>query len=446
MIVKFIKHFLPKGLLGRALLIIISPLILLQVISVWVFLDRHVERVTLQLSDSLTNEIAYVLQMMERYPEDQTSLIKQARSNYGYLEFEFIADEILPNAPAPDLGYVARILSERLERLNKPYRIDDRLFRKEMSLFIQRVDGVLKIRINGKRLFSVTTIIFILWMIGSSMLLFAIASMFMRNQIRPIRRLATAVDAFGKDQDAPITIKPEGANEVRQVALAFNRMQERIRRQMRQRTDMLSAVSHDLRTPITRMMLQIEFLEEVAAKQELQADLDEMQQMIGAYLAFARAQDEEAKEVVALKNFLDKTTRHYKAEGLQLDVHLESHLTLNARPVALRRLFDNLLTNAQRYAKTARVYIAERRNYDHAQANEPVIEILIDDDGPGIEEKDREAAFQPFVRLDRSRNLSSVGTGLGLAIVRDIVHIHGGKIMLEDSPLGGLRVRVRLPK
>ena len=318
-----------------------------------------------------------------------------------------------------------------------------------MRLLVQLPQGVLSITIPGKRLFSITIWIFVMWVVGASILLFTIASIYMRNQVRPLRRLAKVVDAFGKGQDESRAYTASGAKEIRQAALAFNFMRERIRRQMRQRTDMLSAISHDLRTPITRMLLETELMQDEAAKMNLRDELGRMQTMVEAYLAFARGQGEEKVEWVKLNELVDKMVVTLRQEGHHIDQHIEGVIHIQARPIAMRRLLDNLLYNAVRYADNVRIYVAKRKSGKkeiHHQTMPDMIEMLIDDNGPGIEPSDYERAFQPFTRLDTSRGSNRANTGLGLSIVRDIVHSHGGQIQLETSPLGGLRVRIRLPE
>ncbi|MFK7865929.1 MAG: ATP-binding protein [Alphaproteobacteria bacterium] len=445
-LLKYIKLLLPRSLLGRGLLIIFLPLLLLQIISIWVFLDRHVDQVSWRLANSLAAEIHYTVDQIEAYPQDQDKLLETAKSTFEFEALSLDDDAILPNQPALPLGYIGSIVERAMAKLARPVRVDDRNFRDSLTVKVQLPQGVLNIKIPGKRLFSVTIIVFILWMLGSSIILFGIAAIFMRNQVRPLKRLALAAESFGKGLQDKQSFKLEGALEVRQAAIAFNQMKERIRRQIRQRTDMLSAVGHDLRTPITRMQLQIEMMDgEDQNRNDLQADLKQMHEMIEAYLAFARGQGEERTVELSLNALMDKINRGFLQDNVSLDIHLEGEISFMARPIAMRRLFDNLINNATRYAKTIRLYIAKRSNQSQFPDFKHFIEILLDDDGPGIPEDQRKHAFQPFIRLEKSRNPSTGGTGLGLSIAQDIVNAHGGKIQLETSPLGGLRVRIRLP-
>ncbi|MEM7652550.1 MAG: ATP-binding protein, partial [Pseudomonadota bacterium] len=298
-----------------------------------------------------------------------------------------------------------------------------------------------------ERLFSATTYIFLLWMVGTSLVFFAMAMVFMRNQIRPIRRLASAADRFGKGLDIP-TFKPEGATEVRRAAAAFNQMRARIERQMRQRTEMLAGVSHDLRTPLTRMKLQLAMISDAQGADDLATDVAELERMIEGYLMFARGEGTELAEetdlLLLLRRAVGDQVRGGQAVELEFSGHLahaNTQLELPLRPQAFRRAITNFLTNADRYAENTVVTITERLGNGPGS-----VEITIDDDGPGIPPAEREAVFRPFYRVDWSRNTSTGGVGLGLSIARDVVRGHGGDVMLSESPLGGLRVFIRLPK
>jgi two-component system osmolarity sensor histidine kinase EnvZ len=263
-----------------------------------------------------------------------------------------------------------------------------------------------------------------------------VASIFMRNQVRPIQRLAEAADRFGKGQDLEEDFHPEGALEVRRAAAAFNLMQRRIRRQIRQRTDMLSGVSHDLRTPITRMKLQLAMLADDPDVGELKGDIAEMERMIEGYLTFARGEGNESTTETDLGLLVEDIVATWRRNGVKIDSHVEGRLTAWVRPDAVKRSIENLIANASRYGGQLWVRAGRRGE---------AIEVTVDDDGPGIPEAQREDVFRPFYRLEESRNPDTGGTGLGLAIARDLLRSHGGDIMLEDSPHGGLRARVRLP-
>ncbi|MBT6093776.1 MAG: HAMP domain-containing protein, partial [Rhodospirillaceae bacterium] len=294
--------------------------------------------------------------------------------------------------------------------------------------------AVLHVVATRKRLFSSTAYMFVAWMVGTSLVLFGVATIFMRNQVKPIRRLAQAADDFGKGREVG-SFKPEGATEVRQAAAAFMAMRERIVRQIRQRTDMLAGVSHDLRTPLTRMRLQLAMLDPALAE-ELKADVVEMEHMLEGYLAFARGEGAEAPVPTDMSALLEHVVRQARRKGARIDLHTEGELMVPLRPTAFRRCITNILENAMRYGEHITV---------RAGLRDGSVDVVVDDDGPGIPTDQREDVFKPFFRIDGSRNPETGGVGLGLSIARDVVRGLGGEISLDDSALGGVRVRLRLP-
>ncbi len=431
-----IKSILPRTLYGRSLMIIVTPLILLQIISAWIFYDNHWDKITWRLANTIAGDVQNVIYQTRQNPDKMDDIFLNAKQA---MELDFILrkGEILPNGYVQDDGLIDRLLSKTLrERLHRPFHIDSSSFEKEVVIDIQLKEDVLTIIVPGKRLFSTSTYIFIMWMVGSSLILFAVASIFMRNQIRPISKLATAVDLFGKGRGNSEDFKPEGASEVRRAAMAFNLMSQRIRRQIRQRTDMLSGVSHDLRTPLTRMKLQLALLGKGDDIDELSANVSEMEKMIDGYLTFARGEGGEVTIECDLTSIVNDIGARWKNGGVNIDYHVEGNIISWLKPNAFRRCLNNLIANANLYADNIWVSVGKRGD---------AIEILIDDNGCGIAEKDREDVFKPFFRLDRSRNIETGGTGLGLSIARDITRVHGGNITLEDSPYGGLRAKIRLP-
>lgn len=435
---RVIKRFLPRSLFGRSLLIIVVPLILLQVVSAFVFYDRHWDTISRRMANALAGDIAMLVDTLRRLPnpEDQANTFAAALS-YMSIHAALNEDEILPNAVPPQRtsNLEDLLIAAMNERVQRPFIMDVRSLERDVEIKVQLPEGVLVVRTTRKRLFSSTTYIFVLWMVGTSLVLFAVASIFMRNQIRPIRRLATAASSFGKGRDVP-DFRPEGAVEVRHAAHAFNIMRERIQRQITQRTEMLAGVSHDLRTPLTRMKLQIAMLGDSQDARDLHDDVAEMERMVEGYLDFARGEGDEAPIETDLGLVLEDVVGGARREGAAIDLHREGNLVMPLRPNAIRRCFANLVGNAARYGTHVRVRAGKRGD---------AAEILIDDDGPGIPEDAREDVFRPFLRLDRSRNPATGGVGLGLTIARDMARGHGGDITLEDSPAGGLRVRVRLP-
>lgn len=329
---------------------------------------------------------------------------------------------------------------ELKRRINYPFTISTAQNEKEEEFYIVRIDlgdRLLRIKFSDKRLSNSSTYIFILWMVGSAALLLIISILFLYNQIKFISMLASAASAFGKGQEIE-DFRPRGALEVRQAALAFIKMQERIKRQTQQRTAMLAGISHDLRTPLTRMKLQLAMLAKGEEIENLSSDIDEMEKMIEGYINFAKGEESEESREIKLSSLLESTADNYRRQGKRLDLRADKkkERPLKLRENAIRRMLGNIIDNAFRYGKIVHITLENAGNSAL---------IFIDDNGPGIPEEMRDEVFRPFFRLDASRNSETGGTGLGLAIARDIIHAHGGDIKLDESPMGGLRVIVRLP-
>ena len=431
----FIKRILPRSLLGRSLMIIVTPLVLLQVVSALIFYESHWNKVSLGLARGLAGDVAALVSLIGRDFDNRAEVFRLAADHMS-LGLSYKDGDILPNIPPLAEGDMESTLIRALgEYLGRPFQIDARSIDRHVVVKVQLSQGVLDVVVPRKRLFSSTTYVFVLWMVGTSLILLAVATVFMRNQVKPIRRLAQAADQFGKGRDAP-AFKPEGAVEVRQAASAFIAMRERIQRQIGQRTDMLAGVSHDLRTPLTRMKLQLALLDGVEGADELTEDVDEMEHMLEGYLAFARGEGAETPESTNLTELLGGVVAQARRKGGAIDLHSEGELMVPLRPDAFRRCVTNLIDNASHYADHVTIRAGTRGD---------AIEVTIDDDGPGIPADSREEVFKPFYRLDGSRNPGTGGVGLGLTIARDVLRGHGGDIDLGDSPTGGLRARLRLP-
>jgi two-component system osmolarity sensor histidine kinase EnvZ len=442
-----IKSLLPQGLLGRSLVILVTPLVVVQLVSAYVFFGTHWDVVTRHLAAGLAGDIQAVIMMIRSDPTDQGREHAFNIANASMdLHITFEDGKVLPRTgmvgAAPEIqndliGYSleANLTNALATIVGKPAFIDAKTYPREVEIDVQLADGVLVIRAPKRRLYSPTTTVFVLWTVGTSMLLCGIAMLFMRNQVRSVRRLAAAANSFGKGRDVA-DFKHGGASEVRQAAAAFDLMRDRIKRQIDQRTEMLAGVSHDLRTPLTRMKLQLAMMTGDGLA-ELGADVAEMERMIEGYLAFARGEGSEPPVPTDLAGLINTTAANLRREGAIIDLHCEEDLTLTLRPDAISRCLMNLLGNAARYGR----HVSVRAGWRGDSA-----EIVIDDDGPGIPESRREDVFKPFVRLDQSRNPKTGGVGLGLTIARDIVRGHGGNLSLDDSPLGGLRALVRLPR
>jgi two-component system osmolarity sensor histidine kinase EnvZ len=431
-----IKRFVPRSLLGRTLLIMLVPLVLVQAIALQLFYGNHLGIVSRRLSSAIAGEIYYTVELMQQFrnPIDREWALEMARQQFT-LAMHMEPGAVLEPQPRLNIpGPMDDDLDAALtEKFNVPFTMDWTSDPRSVLIRLQLPDGVLDVEAPRKRLAIGTFFLFVGWLVGSALLLFGIAALFMRNQVRAIHRLARSAEAFGMGRDVP-QIRPEGAAEVRQAAAAFNRMQERIRRFLAQRTEMLAGVSHDLRTPLTRLRLALAMLprtdelrQDVA---EMTADVEEMDRMIGGYLAFARGEGTEQAESVNLAIILDDVAAGARRAGALLDLDVPSDLTLKLRADAVRRAITNLVDNARRHAR--HVVLA-------AVPQGRSVLVTVDDDGPGIPADKRESVFRPF------ESGSIGGTGLGLTIARDIVRAHGGEIVLEDSPLGGLRARIRLP-
>ena len=430
-----LKRFMPRGLLGRSLLIVLVPLVVVQLVALQVFYGTHMSIVSRRLSAAIAGEVALVLDGLERYPQDRDRIVAQVRERLE-LPMRVLPGPLEPqHGRPPPLELLERSLVAALEeRLRRPVALDWQSDANNVVLRVQMAgDGLLEVDVPRKRLFAGTLYLFVLWLVGSALLLFAIAALFMRNQVRSIRRLATAMDAFGRGHDSA-ALRPTGATEVRQAAAAFNVMQERVRRFLAQRTQMLAGVSHDLRTPLTRMRLGLAVMKlDEANRQDaadLTADLEEMDRMIGGYLAFARGVGEERAEPTELAPLLDDVARHARRAGADVTVDCAEDIGLMLRAEAFRRAMTNLVDNARRHAR--HVAIAASRGSG-------AVGITVDDDGPGIAADRREDVFRAF---EAGRG---GGTGLGLTIALDVVRAHGGDIALDDSPMGGLRVRITVP-
>jgi two-component system osmolarity sensor histidine kinase EnvZ len=432
-----LRPFVPRGLLARALLIILIPLVVTQGIALQIFYGTHLDVISRRLAGGVAGDVGMVVELLSRYPvqEERGWIFREAAWRLD-LSLAFEPGATLGRAPARSASLPLLPLEEDLdnalrERLRLRFDTDWQSDPRSVIIRVGLPDGVLHVEAPRKRLFSGTLYLFVIWLVGASLLLFVVAALFMKNQVRALRRLAAAAEAFGKGRETG-PIKPEGASEVRQAAAAFNGMRANIRRFVTQRTEMLAGISHDLRTPLTRLRLGLAMLpsdaqEDAAAMTQ---DVEEMERMVASYLAFARGEVLEAAEPTDLVALAREMASRASTDGPEVAVEGPPSLTLPLRADALRRCLGNLLDNARRHA--AHVAVTVRPTPGWA-------ELAVDDDGPGIPAEVREGAFKPFA------SFSAGGTGLGLAIARDIARAHGGEIVLGESPMGGLRATIRLP-
>jgi two-component system osmolarity sensor histidine kinase EnvZ len=435
---RWINNFMPKGLYARALLIIIAPMVILQSVIAFVFMERHWNLVTQRLSAGVVADIAALIDVYKGYPQDveqaQIRRIAQERLN---LVVDFLpVSEMPPPGPKPFFSLLDQTLSVELRKqIKRPFWIDTVGRSALVEIRIQLDNAIMRVFAPRSAAYASNSAIFLLWMVGTSLVLLTVAIAFLRNQIRPILKLADAAEAFGKGRDAP-NFRPRGAREVRRAAAAFIEMKGRIERALEQRTAMLAGVSHDLRTILTRFKLELALIEESPEVEAMKKDVDEMGRMLEAYLAFAKGDSGEQSAPTDMAAFLNELKSDAERHGHKTAVAFHGHPIVTVKSAAFRRCLGNLVSNAARFAQS----IAITGQRDHRW-----LTVTVDDDGPGIPPAMREEVFKPFLRLDDARNQDEGGTGLGLAIARDIARSHGGDIMLGDSPLGGLRATVRVP-
>jgi two-component system osmolarity sensor histidine kinase EnvZ len=434
---RWLAGLMPKGLYARSLIIIIAPVVLLQSVIAYVFMERHWQLVTRRLSSAVTADIAALIDIYETYPQDKDGeTLGRIAGDRLALDVDILKDaDLPPPGPKPFFSILDQALSDEIRRqIARPYWIDTVGRSNFIEIRVKLKDGVMRVIARRSQAYASNSHIFLLWMGGSSLVLLGIAILFLRNQIRPILRLAEVAEGFGKGRD--IEFRPRGAREVRQAGHAFIEMKERIERAIEQRTAMLNGVSHDLRTILTRFKLSLALVEQTAEVEALKKDIDEMSRMLEGYLAFARGDAGEQAVTTDLRTLLSELQSDAERQGHTAAVDIVGDPMVTVRQDAFRRLLFNLVSNAARHGDN----IAIRARHDGDG-----LVVHVDDDGPGIPPDAREEVFKPFVRLDEARNQDEGGSGLGLAIARDIARSHGGDIMLGDSPLGGLRATVRLP-
>src|SRR4051794_1113716 len=439
------RTVIPRSLFWRSLLIVVVPLLILQILLTYIFYNRHWDNVTRWLAFGVAGEVALLSEMIEDAPDNAARqvLIERARRN-AELDVSLIPGGRLEAAVAAagiqtDVGHIDnKILEAFAERLSYPFAVDlETEDPDQIAVFVQIKPGLLQVVAARKRVTSTTIWLLLAWMVGSSVVLSAISIFFLRLQVRPIRQLAKAADSFGKGRDVG-DFRPRGALEIRQAAHAFNLMRHRILRHISQRTEMLAAVSHDLRTPLTRMQLELELLgdTENPVMSGLRQDVGEMSKLVEEYLGFARGEGRESVEPTALQPMLESMRQRAERNGVELEIAMERPITLPLRPTAFPRCLGNLVENACHYARWIGI---------SAKQKDEMVEIAIDDDGPGIPEALREKVFEPFVRLDEQPMGDTGGTGLGLTIARDVVLSHGGELRLDQSRRGGRRAVLRMP-
>ena len=435
-----LRDIMPKSLFGRSLFIVGLPLIFLQIFLGYFFFERHWDDVGRRLVLAVAGEIALISEKIIIANNDPKLEIKiyEDAANYFGAKLQVIPNSILTDRELlhPKNSRLDKALSKSLkERIKFPHTFDTVKNLNKVIIYVQLPNKILRTEISKKRLYSSTTYIFIAVMIVSSLFLLGLAVFFLRRQISPLKELSNAADAFGKG-DTFFALKPRGADEVRHVTHAFLDMRERIRLHIEQRTNMLAGVSHDLRTPLTRMKLQIEMLDKNEDKIGLKEDVSQMEQMLEAYLSFIKEKEMEIRVKSDISKLIGSIILDAKRNG---DIIVPKNIQIvdaKVRINDLRRAITNLTSNACRESKNVEISLIKK---------DKNALIIIDDDGPGIKEKDYSSVFKAFYRIESSRNLSTGGLGLGLTIARDIARSHGGEIKLEKSNLGGLRATLSVP-
>jgi two-component system, OmpR family, osmolarity sensor histidine kinase EnvZ len=436
---RILKRFMPRGLFPRSLIIIVAPMVLLQCVVSYVFFERDLETTTRRMARDVAADIALLIAQEDTYPSPLREQLralaaKQLRYDLSFTPGVHLAPPTRRHRATIDVA-LDEVIAQQIGM--RHFQAAALPGRHNFAISVEVHDGVLQAVVPRDRVTVSSPDIFILWMLGSSLLLLAVAILFLRNQVRPIERLARAAEAFGKGRAVP-DFKPYGATEVRRAAQAFLTMRERIERHVQQRTEMLAGVSHDLKTPLTRIRLQLAMMPTSPESEALSQDVAEMERMLDDYLEFARGEGGEKSQIADLGALVAAAAEAVgRARPGPLDIAVPKGVFLPVKANALRRCVSNLIDNALKHGSSAAVSFALGVHY---------AEIHVDDDGPGIPPDKRDEAFRPFHRLDEGRNLQTGGVGLGLSIARDIARAHGGDLLLSESPRGGLRATIRLPK
>ncbi len=437
------NELLPKGLYARALLIILVPIVLLESVLAFVFLERHWNQVTRHLSDATARDIAAIVELYEHpeFSSDPSRLIDLAQNKLALTSLQILPPGDLPSKEhRPFFGLLDRSLTDSIRKhVRKPAWIDTVGQSDRVEIRIKHDTATLRFVAPRSQIYASNSHVFLVWMVATSLVLVSAAVLLLRNQIRPILRLADAADSFGKGRGFPADFRPRGAREVRQATQAFLEMRDRITQHVEQRTTMLAGVSHDLRTVLTRFKLELALLRDGPEVDALRNDVNEMQHMLEDYLAFARGDGGEVASSTNVNELLREI--HEEAERLGPEVTLElgrrrRDVVVPLKRQAFKRAITNLVINAARFGDEIRLQATTAGGW---------LTIDVEDDGPGIPEAERDNVFRPFYRIDSARNQDGGNTGLGLAIARDIARSHGGDIALDRSGLGGLKASIRIP-
>ena len=435
-IFKKLKKISPNGLYTRSLIIIIAPIVVLQAILTFVFLERHWQLVTKKLSSSVVSEIGMIIKMQKE--TDQETISSYAKEFYDISINYYSNQEISLDNNIPKTIVERTLVREIGERLDTKTWVQDFPEEKKVKVIIPLGSSIIEFLIPRRNVYATNSHIFLVWMVISSILILSIAILFLRQQIKPIEKLAKAAESFGMGKKIE-NFKPSGASEVRKAADAYIKMQERIEKFIEQRTLMLAGVSHDLRTPLTRIKLQLEMLSKNRENEELLKDVDEMQYMLETYLDFSQTVSSEESSLVNINKLIEEVIETIKDENkfIIFKPLKKNEINHKCKYIALKRCIINIINNAKAYGDKIIIKLSESDNE---------ININIEDNGPGISEKDYQKALKPFQRLDSSRNQNIAGSGLGLSISQDIIKTLDGDLNLSKSEMGGLKVEINLPK
>ena len=427
------KKIIPSSLLGRSLIIVFAPILILVVLTTFIFYQTSWSIISKRLAQSVVADINVIVKLIDQNLKPEA--IQIAKKDFKMDVIYKKDTDLNPLSFRPQRGILTRRLQQSLEELERPFFYDLSNLEKGAAIAIQLNNDLLIISVHKDRLYNETAFVFLLWMFFASLILLLLSYLFMKGQIRPLKRLAIIAETFGRGLDAP-ELKGSGSLEIRQTTNAFNQMRTRIKRFIKQRTDMLAGVSHDLRTPLTRMKLQLSLMKDDDAKKELEYDIKEMTAMLNSYVSFVRGETPETIENIQLNNLIKNICQNLDREKYEITETYSRKIDTSGRPLQIKRAIQNILDNARRYASKIQIDVS---------ANNDECFISISDNGPGIPEKNYEDVFKPFFTLDPSRNKMKGESGLGMTISRDIIRSHGGDIKLSPSSIGGLKTVINLP-
>ena len=427
------KKIIPSSLLGRSLIIVFAPILILVVLTTFIFYQTSWSIISKRLAQSVVADINVIVKLIDQNLKSEA--IQIAKNDFKMDVIYKKDTDLNPLSFRPQRGILTRRLQQSLEELERPFFYDLSNLEKGAAIAIQLNNDLLIISVHKDRLYNESAFVFLLWMFFASLILLLLSYLFMKGQIRPLKRLAIIAETLGRGLDAP-ELKVSGSLEIRQTTNAFNQMRTRIKRFLKQRTDMLAGVSHDLRTPLTRMKLQLSLMKDDDAKKELEYDIKEMTAMLNSYVSFVRGETPETIENIQLNNLINNICQNLDREKYEITETYSRKIDTSGRPLQIKRAIQNILDNARRYASKIQIDVS---------ANNDECFISISDNGPGIPEKNYEDVFKPFFTLDPSRNKMKGESGLGMTISRDIIRSHGGDIKLSPSSIGGLKTVINLP-